>query len=696
MLATLAEAPLDDPRLIYEPKYDGMRALVEIDPPKGPHPARIVIWSRLGNAKTAQFPELTAELTGFASGLDAPLVVDGEIVAVDARGRPLGFQHLQCRLHVTGARAIAEGARGNPTVFVAFDLLRDGEDDLRSLPLTERRRRLERRFVKTGSRALRLAPSQQGSGGRLLRRVENERLEGLIAKTASSAYETGRRSPAWRKIKLLHRQELVVGGWTDPRASRRHFGALLIGYYEGSALRFAGQVGSGFTDQELTRVAALLRPLRTDRCSFDPVPVATGYHWVEPSLVAEVKFTEWTAEGRLRHPIYLGLRTDKDPRDIVREQAPAREATGAEQPRRGRQAVSPRRVARASAASARGFNAGTEKRHDARLRLSAQERADSDNVIAQLAALERAGRDGTILLPDGSRLDVTNLRKVFWPAQKITKGELLRYYVRVSPYLLPAVADRVLVMKRLPHGVTGKHFYQQRSLIQPPPGVRVETLPAGLDPIDDAPAQRFVGGSLLTLLYMTQLAAISQDPWFSRVSTPLDVDHVAIDLDPGEGVAFERVLEVARAVREELDRLAVPGVPKTSGSRGLHIYIPMPPHTSYESGLLFARIVATLVASKYPKVATIERMVRRRPAGTVYVDYLQNILGKTLATAYSARASDYAGVSTPLTWKEVEDGVDPGEFTIRTVPERLDRVGDLWARLRTGPAADLRAVLSRV
>jgi bifunctional non-homologous end joining protein LigD len=226
--------------------------------------------------------------------------------------------------------------------------------------------------------------------------------------------------------------------------------------------------------------------------------------------------------------------------------------------------------------------------------------------------------------------------------------------------------------------------------------VRREVLPDDVEPIDEeGPRDRLIGGSLTTLLYMTQLAAISQDPWFSRVADPMHQDHTAIDLDPGEGAGFKDVLDVARWVKDELDRLGIPAVPKTSGSRGLHIYIPLPPKTTYQVGQLLAEIVATIVASAHPKVATVERWVKRRPRGTVYVDYLQNILGKTLATAYSARATEFAGVSTPLHWKEVKPGLDPRDFTIRTAPARFREAGDLWARLRTGKPVDLGAVLEQ-
>jgi bifunctional non-homologous end joining protein LigD len=273
---------------------------------------------------------------------------------------------------------------------------------------------------------------------------------------------------------------------------------------------------------------------------------------------------------------------------------------------------------------------------------------------------------------------------VFWPKRKLTKGDLFRYYARVAPFILPAVADRPLVMKRFPNGVAGPPFYQHRAP-EVPEGVRSEVVS-----VAEARPQ-IIGGDLKTLLYMTQLAAISQDPWFSRVAHPQFADYAAFDLDPSEGVPFARVLDVARWIRDELDALNALGVPKTSGAEGLHIYIPLPAGTPYDAGLLFCQIVATVVVQKHPTIATIERSVKAR-GKRVYVDCLQNILGKTLATAYSARASDWAGVSTPLTWAEVDAGVDPRGFTIETVPARFEQVGDLWAALRKSRGINLESV----
>jgi bifunctional non-homologous end joining protein LigD len=416
----------------------------------------------------------------------------------------------------------------------------------------------------------------------------------------------------------------------------------------------------------------LLKPLETDEPPFcQRIKTNERAHWVRPELVAQIKFTEWTADGKLRHPVYLGLRDDKKAEEVRREEAPRVRAKNGER--------------RTNSVEPRTNSAATRTK-------SVEPRT---TLIQQLRAIEDSRRDGVLTLPDGDTLKVTNLHKVFWPKQKLTKGDLFRYYARVAPFVLPAVQDRPLVMKRYPNGIAGQWFYQHR-IENVPPGVRVELVreagPGGRGPrSQDAKRPQIVGGNLKTLLYTTQLAAISQDPWFSRVQHPEFADYAALDLDPSENVPFARVLDVARWIREELDTLGATGVPKTSGASGMHVYIPLPPETPYDAGLLFCQIIATVVAQKHPKVATVERSVKAR-GPRVYVDYLQNILGKTLATAYSARASDYAGVSAPLTWKEVEAGIDPHDFTIQTMPARAEQVGDLWAALRKSKGVDLSKV----
>jgi bifunctional non-homologous end joining protein LigD len=315
-------------------------------------------------------------------------------------------------------------------------------------------------------------------------------------------------------------------------------------------------------------------------------------------------------------------------------------------------------------------------------------RATGD-LLAQLDAIEGGNGSGVLNLPGGQRLDVTNLPKPFWPKLTLTKGDLFRHYVRASPYILPALADRPLVMKRYPNGVGGSPFYQHRAPDKIPAGVRVEKVTSDVET-----RAHVIGGSLLTLLYTAQLASISQDPWFSRVGSEATIDHIAIDLDPPDDLPFARVLDVARWVREELETLKAPGFAKTSGSGGLHVYVPMPPDTPYEAGFLYAQIVATMVATRHPKLATIERSLAAR-GRRIYVDYMQNSRGKTLASAYSPRANDFAGISTPLTWDEVDEGVSPTDFSIRNFEARMKAVGDLWAGLRKAKGADLRGTTTK-
>lgn len=768
MLATAEENPsaalLGHPRWVFERKYDGMRVLVLVEP--GEASARIRLWSRNGNEKTDQFPDLVKDLRRFARTLRRAVLLDGEIVALDARGQPLGFQHLAGRIHLTGRAPISLHAAATPVALVVFDVLRDGRDDVRGLPLASRRARLEKIVGNAGSTHLRLGDQSAGGDGAFwLRRAREAGWEGLVAKDAESIYLSGKRSPCWRKIKLPRRQEFIIGGWTEPRGLRARFGALLLGYYHedeaGRRLVHAGTVGSGFSRGEIERVWRLLQERATDRCPFAARPVTPERaHWVEPALVAEVKFTEWTRDGLLRHPVYLGLRDDVDPAGVGREPS-RREAAGGledggpgraggmslrasrtppgrDRPGRDREAPGPRsprhhgRAAsweavasagrtgssssrdrsspgagaaprgpagadrpaaqgggRAAARSAEPAPAPrTSRGRTARTRLPPLDVSpDLEALVETLASLEEGRRNATLVLPDGHRLDVTNLAKVYWPGPGITKGELMRYYVRVSPWILPAVAGRPLVMKRFPDGVDGKTFYQQRAPDDVPEGVQVAWTEDGRERLP-----RLVGGSLLTLLYMTQLGAISQDPWFSRADAPGEAVEAALDLDPMPGVPFGHVRDVARAIGEVLDALGVPAVPKTSGASGLHIYIPLAPGTSYESAQLFCRIVATIVAERHPALASVERAVGRR-GRTVYVDYLQNIQGKTLATAYSARASGFAGISTPLAWAELETDVRPEDFTLRGVVERFARVGDLWAPLRAGRRVDLRDAL---
>jgi len=682
MLATLpSQMPsLTDKAYVYEPKVDGIRAIVEVLPPlredatggkRGSKPS-VRFWSRNGNEKTQQFPDIVEAIGTWLTKIKEPVVLDGEIVALDEEMRPAGFQRLQHRIHVTvpgfNSKKQILPPDQQPAAFIAFDLLREGDDDLRSLVLTDRRKRLEALFKKNKappSDLVRLTPQSVGDGNALMKQAREENWEGLMVKLARSPYRTAKRSPEWIKHKLNKQDEFVVVGWTDPGGTRMHFGSLILGAHDTNGLRYAGEVGTGFKGSELERIMKMLRKIETPTCPLNPKPkilTAKGTpHWVRPQLVAQVRYTEITDDGRLRHPAYLGLRDDKAASEVTVPGVPKVPGVP-EVPK----------VPKVPISSA------------------VPSSKDIDAIVEQLDFLEKSRKNGRITLPDGDTLEVTNPHKIFWPKIKKTKGDLIRFYAKISPFILPVIDNRPLVMKRLPNGVDGPSFYQHRAPEPVPPGVRIETLPN-----DDVPA-RLIGGSLKTLLYMAQLASISMDPWFSKMDDLDSADQVAIDLDPQPGATFSQILDCAQWVEDELDRVKIDGFPKTSGSEGLHIYIPLPPGTPYEAGMLFCQIIATMVAAKHPKVATVERMVRRRKDGTIYVDYLQNIQGKTLACAYSARGSAFAGVSTPLTWKEVRQRPKPQDFTIDTIHARLKKTGDLWEKMRKHKGANLLGAIEKL
>lgn len=639
MLASAGKDAPAGPEWVFEPKYDGIRiiALVTAN--------AVALITRNGHDKCRQFPEITNRLRDLARALGRDLVLDGEIVALDARGEPARFQELQGRMHLVDEHAVHDRSSQQPAAYVAFDILLDGRESLLDESWDQRRRHLAavmRRVPKAARAVLRLSDVAEGSPGRMLAEAHRHRWEGLMAKRRDCPYEPGRRVRHWQKLKIENRQELVIGGWTEPRNSRKHFGALLLGYHDATGdLIYAGHTGGGFSDKLLGEIHARLRRHERATSPFKTPPRTNERaHWVEPRYVAEVKFNEWTTSGVLRQPIFVGLRDDKDPREVVREPAPSRSRAAARATRTVRRAKS-----------------------------------DAAGVVEQLRAAPTATH-AELSVDSKTTIEVTNLGKVFFPVPKLTKGRLLEYYAEVSPYLLPALADRPLVLKRWPNGIkAGGEFYQQKAPDNVPAGVRVEAV------ADEGitTQRRLIGGDLATLLYIVQLGAISTDPWHSRVQSIADADYSIVDLDPGPEATFKRVIKVAGWVKEELDELGLHAIPKTSGASGIHIVMPLPRGASYEISRALAQLVARRVNEKHRKETTVVRAVKSRPADSVYVDYLQNIRGKTVASVYSARAEPHASVSTPLKWSELTPDLTPRDFTIENVPQRLKRAGDLWA-----------------
>jgi bifunctional non-homologous end joining protein LigD len=649
----------------FEPKYDGVRVLAFVTDDE------VMLITRNGKDKSAQFPEIVEALRKLAAKKKKDFVVDGEIVAL-IDGEPGRFQELQSRMHVKEQPMIARHRTSTPAALILFDVLYAGTDVLIREPWHKRRARLLKEFGKSTSKEIRITESIEGDGDRMLRLAGKQGWEGIIAKRVDSFYELGHRSRSWIKLKIEFRQEFVVGGYTEPRNSRQHIGALLLGYYDRGRFIYVGHTGGGFTGAGLAEMYRRLAPLEQKKSPFEETPKTNERaHWVKPEVVVEVKFNEWTSDGKLRQPIYLGTRDDKKASEVGRERdsmqkkdaAPERKATKKAAPKSkstARKRIYAQRTL-AEGSSSKG------KRPRARV--------PQARLIAQLNEIEEAGGEARLAITKDVSLDVTNLGKVFFPGKKLTKGDLMRYYVEVAPFVLPVMEDRPLVLKRFPNGVTNSSFFQQNAG-DPPDVVRTETIHTQ----GGSTNLRIVGGDLATLLYIVQLGAVSVDPWHSRVQSLDFADYSIIDLDPGPRAPFKRVVEVARWCKEVMDDLGLSGAIKTSGSSGLHIYLPLPPNTPNEAATLVAQIVATRVSEAHPKVATIERWVKQRGAATVYVDYLQNIIGKTVAGAYSARANPDAMVSTPIEWDELTDDLDPRDFTIETAPGRFAEVGDIWAK----------------
>jgi bifunctional non-homologous end joining protein LigD len=639
MLARVGEEIPAGTDWAFEPKYDGIRVIAYADG------AEVKLMTRNQIDKTAQFPEIAAALAALSRRKRSALVLDGEIVAgkVKASAR---FQTLQERIHERDAQVIARRVKDIPAAFIAFDMLMDRARSYAGEPYTVRRRQLQRLFAGTRSAALQFGKSRRGGGAKLLAEARKAGWEGIMAKKVDAPYQPGVRSPDWLKLKLEARQEFVVGGWTEPRGSREHIGALLLGYWKSGKLIYAGHTGGGFTRKTLKEMAALLEPLEVKKAPFATTPHTNAApHWTRPRIVVEVKFNEWTKDGSLRQPILLGVRDDKSARAVSRE-APSLQ--------RSRRTIRPVAGARRRA----GIPAGDR------------------GIFAQLQAIQNDSGNGTLRFPGGKTLDVTNLSKVYFPKQRYTKGDVMRYYASIARTILPLVQDRPLVLKRYPDGIAKPPFFQQNAPRDVPKSVRTALVASS-----DGKSRRIIGGDLPTLLYAAQLGAIDVHPWLSRVGSLDAADFAVLDLDPTPKASFARVMNVARAILESLKQGGYPAALKTSGSRGLHIFVAMPPRTSYAQAQDFARIVATAVAQDHPKEATIERSIAKRPRGTVYVDFLQNAEGKSVAAAFSVRARHGAPVSMPIAASELEDTLRIEDFTIVNAAAQAARRGKQWAAL---------------
>ena len=628
MLATLAEHPFSDPKWLFEIKWDGVRALAWMDD------GALTLRSRNAIDMTKRYPELA----GLPAELAArKVILDGEIVALDERGHS-NFELLQERMHV---RVPSENLISQiPVIFYAFDLLYCDGYDLREAPLLERKQLLQK-LIWTSAR-LRYSDHQLEHGKELFKLAEQNGLEGMLAKQIDSRY-VSERSTSWLKLKITKTVDAVIGGWSEARTPALPFGSLLLGLYEGKKLRFIGHVGSGFDAKKLKEISGKLKELTESVCPFETVPVTNEKPtWVSPELVARVKFSGWTEEHSLRHPVFLALRADARPADCQWENEVVTAAS----------AAAPA-VVRAPEVVGRVLN-----------------------TKAQIEAELFKGRSETVTIElDGKRLRFSNLNKVYFPEPGYTKRDLLAYYYRMADFILPFLRDRALVLRRYPDGIKGQAFFQK--------DVR-EGLPEWFKtaPIDSEKKGEAIhyatADDRASLLFLTGLGCIDHNPWSNRIADFEHPDYFFFDLDPSDGTEFSVVVTIAQALHEKLEELRLAHFVKTSGATGVHIFIPVEPVYSYEQLRTFGEIIARTVTAEHPNLVTSERIVAKRPAGRVLIDVQQNAHGRPLAAAYSVRAFPQAPVSCPLLPRELRSSLRPETLNIKTVFARLKEKGDLW------------------
>jgi len=600
MLAALAEEPFSDDQWVFEIKWDGYRGIAEI------YQGTVELYSRNGLSFSKLYPSIVTEL----KKLKKDVILDGEIVILDENGKP-SFQKLQ---------HYAESHSG-ALVYYIFDCLQWEGKDLTELPLLERKAIAKKLIPK--SDILKYSDHVTRDGEIFFRKiVKIGGLEGMIAKRADSTYEKGRRSDNWLKIKNLKTQEAIIAGYTAPKNSRKYFGALILASYEKGKLAYRGHVGTGFTEKILKELFDKFQPVKAKKSPFESeVPVNAPVTWLLPTLVCNVRYTELTQDGIMRHPVFLGLRVDKR---------------------------------------------GGEVDHFDRVSSTAKPKAttiENDRVVT-------IGKH---------EVKLTNQQKIFWPKDGFTKGDVVKYYNTIAPYILPYLKDRPQSLKRNPNGINGSSFYHKDAGDLAPQWVKTASI---FSESTEKNIDYILCNNQATLVYLANLGCIEMNPWNTRVNTPDHPDYLIMDIDPSQKNTFNQVIDVALVIKEILDKAKATCYCKTSGATGIHIYIPLHAKYTYDQAQPFAEYIAALANEKLPAFTTLERSLSKR-GDRIYLDFLQNRRGQTVASVYSLRPVPGASISTPIRWKEVKHGLKPTDFNILNIAQRVEKMGDIFSEVLT-------------
>ncbi|MBA3706258.1 MAG: DNA ligase D [Bacteroidetes bacterium] len=608
MKAEIGDKVFDSADWVFEIKHDGYRALANIENGK------VDLYSR----NFLSFNQVYAPIVKELSRIEHTVILDGEVVVENEKGRS-GFQLLQ-NYENTGSGELK---------YYVFDLLHLNDYSLVDLPLINRKELLKTLLAKAKLKNVFYSDHIEKQGVDFLNAAVKNNLEGIIAKDIHSPYRVGRRSKEWLKIKIQHQQEAVIAGITEPHGSRKHFGSLVLVVAENGGWKYIGNCGTGFSDKTLVELYDTFKPLFTSVKPFKEKINSYGkVQWLTPKIVCEIKFTEWTGDGHMRHPVFLGLRKDKSPFEIKRELTPGE--------------MKNEKIKAESKSKGNELNGGIEKDYDLNV----------GNITLRL----------------------TNQNKIYWAKEGYTKRDLISYYDSISDLILPYLKDRPESMNRFPNGIEGENFYQKDvDIAKSPSWLKTEKI---YSESNSKFIDYLVCNDKATLLYMANLGCIELHPWNSRIPNINNADWSVIDLDPHE-ISFKEVVKAALSVKETLDQLEIESYCKTSGASGLHIYIPLGGKYDYDTAKNFAELIAHLVNEKLPSTTSIIRTPSKRRK-KVYLDFLQNRRGQTLAAPYSVRPRPGATVSTPLLWSEVNEKLDPTKFTMLNLLNRVNKKGDLW------------------